>query len=92
MLHRIAAAFTARLQELASPLKRDAGEGPVPYIVIVTIIAIGAAGVAALVITFARDFFVNTTAIDPTLNTDTSTMSGTMPMLAMNQWAIRMAP
>lgn len=39
MLNRIHAAATIRLRELTTPERRDLGEGPVPYIIMVALIA-----------------------------------------------------
>lgn len=55
MLLKLTVALTTRIQELTTLPKRDAGEGPVPYVVMVTLIAVGAAAVATLIITFARN-------------------------------------
>lgn len=45
MLYRLHAAVAVRLSELTRPERRDLGEGPVPYIIMVAIIA----GVAVVV-------------------------------------------
>jgi hypothetical protein len=39
MLHRLHAAAALRLHELTRPERRSLGEGPVPYIIMVAIIA-----------------------------------------------------
>lgn len=45
MLYRLHAAAAVRLRELTRPERRDLGEGPVPYIIMVALIA----GVAAFI-------------------------------------------
>ena len=54
MLLKMTVALTTRIQELTTIPKRDAGEGPVPYVVMVTLIAVGAAAVASMIILFAK--------------------------------------
>ncbi|MBB5869619.1 hypothetical protein F4553_002998 [Allocatelliglobosispora scoriae] len=54
MLLKMTVALSTRIQELTSPTRREAGEGPVPYVIMVTVIAIGAAAIAAVLITYAN--------------------------------------
>lgn len=46
MLHRLHAAAAVRLHELTDPDRRDRGEGPVPYIIMVAVITGVAAAIA----------------------------------------------
>lgn len=54
MLLKATTAVTIRMQELKSKLHRDRGEGPVPYIVMVALVAIAAAGIAVAIRQFAN--------------------------------------
>ncbi|NUT33035.1 MAG: hypothetical protein HOV79_08170 [Hamadaea sp.] len=45
MVQRFAVALTVRVQELLAPERRDRGEGPVPYIILVALIGAVAVGV-----------------------------------------------
>lgn len=54
MLHRLHAAVAVRLRELATPERRDLGEGPVPYIIMVALIAAVAVAVGAALLGIAN--------------------------------------
>lgn len=54
MLHRLHAAVAVRLRELASPEHRDLGEGPVPYIIMVALIAGAAAAIGLALVAIAN--------------------------------------
>ncbi|GIF99149.1 hypothetical protein [Catellatospora citrea] len=49
MFTTLCAAIEVRLRTLLSPAVRDRGEGPVPHIVLVAIMALAAAAIAAAV-------------------------------------------
>jgi hypothetical protein len=54
MLHRLHAAVAVRFRELTSPERRDLGEGPVPYIIMVALIAGAAAAIGAVLVVIAN--------------------------------------
>jgi hypothetical protein len=54
MLHRLHAAAGVRLRELTSPEHRDLGEGPVPYIIMVALIAAGAVLIGTAIVAIAQ--------------------------------------
>ena len=54
MLHRLHAAAAVRLRELTTPERRDLGEGPVPYINMVAIVAGAAATIAGVLVVIAN--------------------------------------
>jgi hypothetical protein len=54
MLHRLHAAAAVRLRELTTPERRDLGEGPVPYIIMVALIAAVAVAVGAAILAIAN--------------------------------------
>jgi hypothetical protein len=51
--------LAARIHELVSRPTRDSGEGPVPYVVMVTAIAVGALALSVLIIAFATNYLDN---------------------------------
>lgn len=56
MFTTFCAAIEVRLRTLLSPAVRDRGEGPVPHIVLVAIMALAAAAIAAAVWDIAQDW------------------------------------
>ena len=54
MLHRLHAAAAVRLRELTSPQRRDLGEGPVPYIIMVFLIAGAAVAIGGTLVIIAN--------------------------------------
>ncbi len=54
MLHRLHAAVAVRLRELTAPERRDLGEGPVPYIIMVALVAGAAAIIGAAILTISQ--------------------------------------
>lgn len=54
MVLRFYVAVAARVRELLSPELRDRGEGPVPYIIMVALIAGVAAVIGAALVTIAN--------------------------------------
>jgi hypothetical protein len=54
MFHRVHAAVAVRLRELTHPDRRDLGEGPVPYVIMVALIAAGAVAIATGLVALAN--------------------------------------
>jgi|RhiMetdeSRZDD1v2_1073273.scaffolds.fasta_scaffold04335_13 hypothetical protein len=54
MVHRLHAAVAVRLRELTTPERRDLGEGPVPYIIMVALIAGAAAAIGLALVAIAN--------------------------------------
>jgi hypothetical protein len=59
MLNRLYVAAAVRLRDLTSPEHRDLGEGPVPYIIMVAIMAAGALLVGGLIVGVAQGWLTH---------------------------------
>jgi len=59
MLNTICAGLASRVQALVAAQRRDAGEGPVPYIVIVALVAGAAVLIGGIIYAFS-DNYLNT--------------------------------
>jgi capsular polysaccharide biosynthesis protein len=56
MINNLCAAVSARVQALIAAKRHDAGEGPVPYIVMVVLIAGAAVLVAGIIYAFSNNY------------------------------------
>jgi hypothetical protein len=59
MLHRLHAVAAIRLRELTTPERRDLGEGPVPYIIMVALIATAAAAIGGALVLIANGWLAD---------------------------------
>jgi len=64
MLLKLYVPVAARVRALTSKAQRDRGEGPVPFVIMVAVIAAGALVIAGLIVAMATDW-VNTRVPKP---------------------------